>query len=392
MEKTFNQINNRIQGGVANVVTASEFKQQVQQFGLKSVAERVDVVTVGSFDFTECAGCFINLGHPDPPIRMDQVWLNDVEGYAGFGSVDLFLGAAKHSSLESWRFGGAHVMEQLIKGEQVRLRATGLPCDSHPLREFDTVITKQSINQFYLYLPRGLYQNFIVGVNGGDRTLYTFLGTLQARLGNAVYASGGALSPLLNDPELNILGVGSRIWIGGTTGYLAWEGTQHFPLQKRLPNATPMGPAGTVALIGDAKEMNPRWVRGARLQNYGPGLMIGVGVALPVLNELVAQRLAVLDKDIVAPVVDFAIPRRVRPIFAKVSYAQLKSGRIQLNGQSVRTAPLTSLFWGEKVAQELKIQITKGDFLLTEALQPFPKEQFFLSQDGRMGQGLTAWE
>ncbi|WP_218081156.1 homocysteine biosynthesis protein [Anthocerotibacter panamensis] len=390
--RTLDQINNRIQEGTVTVLTAHAFKQQVQREGLQSVAQRVDVVTVGSFEVAESAGAFFNLGHPDPPLRMQQVWLNDVEGYCGFGAVDFYLGAAKSSSTQEWRYGGGHVIEQLIRSEQVRLRATGYPNDCHPLREFDTLITKDTINQFYLYMPRGLYQNFIVGVNGGDRPLYTFLGTLQPRLGNAIYASGGAFSPLLNDPYLSLLGVGSRIWLGGAIGYVAWEGTQHFPLQKRLPNGTPVGPAATLALIGDCKAMDARWVRGCRLQNYGTGLMVGVGLALPVLDLTAAQHLAVTDQEVVAPVVDFAIPRRVRPVFDMVNYAQLKSGKILINGQAVRTAPLSSLYWAQEIAAELKGWVEEGRFMLHTAVAPLPLDQVFLSQEGRTAQGIAPWE
>ncbi|MFM7713526.1 MAG: homocysteine biosynthesis protein, partial [Microcystis sp.] len=102
----------------------------------------------------------------------------------------------------------------------------------------------------------------------GERTLYTYLGPLQPRLGNAVYSNPGAISPLLNDPDLEAIGIGTRLFLGGGIGYIAWEGTQHFPLQKRLQNRTPIGPASTLALIGDAKQMNARWVRGCYFKNY----------------------------------------------------------------------------------------------------------------------------
>ena len=177
-----------------------------------------------------------------------------------------------------------------------------------------------------MFNPRNLYQNFIVGVNGGDRTLYTYLGVLQPRLSNAVYSNPGGISPLLNDPDLATIGIGSKIFLGGGIGYIAWEGTQHFPLQKRLPNRTPIGPAATVALIGDAKQMNSDWVRGCYFKNYGPSIMLGVGVALPVTSEKIIANCSVINKDIVAPVIDFSIPRRVRPTFGLVSYEQLQKG------------------------------------------------------------------
>jgi L-aspartate semialdehyde sulfurtransferase len=234
-----------------------------------------------------------------------------------------------------------------------------------------------------LFNPRNLYQNFIVGVNGGDRALFTYLGPLQPRLGNAVYSNPGAISPLLNDPDLELIGIGTRVFLGGAIGYVTWEGTQHFPLQKRLPNRTPIGPAATLALIGDAKQMSSRWVRGCYLRGYGPSLMLGVGIPLPVLTEEVIAHCSVQDKDLVAPVVDFSIPRRVRPTFGLVSYAQLKSGKLTIDGQSVRVAPLASLYLSRQVAIELKQWIENGSFTLTEAVASIPSDRTFIPQDMR---------
>ncbi|MEG3979004.1 homocysteine biosynthesis protein, partial [Microcoleus sp. herbarium8] len=208
-----------------------------------------------------------------------------------------------------------------------------------------------------------------------------YLGPLQPNLGNAVYSSLGAMSPLLNDPHLQLIGIGTRIWLGGAQGYITWEGTQHFPLQKRQPNGTPIGPAATLALIGDAKQMNSKWVRGCYFKNYGPSLMLGVGIPFPVLNETVVANCAVSDKKIVAPVVDFSIPRRVRPTFGLVSYAQLKTGRILIEGKPVRAAPLASMFLSRQVALELKQQIEAGQFTLTAPVAPLPTDRVFLPQD-----------
>ncbi|MBC8123850.1 MAG: homocysteine biosynthesis protein, partial [Gemmatimonadaceae bacterium] len=291
-----------------------------------------------------------------------------------------YLGASQSAEGDS-NYGGGHVIADLVAGKSVRLRALGHPNDCYPRREFETVITKDTVNQCYLYNPRNVYQNFIVGVNGGERPLYTYLGTLQPRLGNAVYASTGALSPLLNDPLLASVGIGTRLFLGGGVGYVAWEGTQHFPLQKRLPNGTPIGPSATLALIGDLKTMDPRWVRGCRFHKYGPSLMLGVGIALAVLSETVVAGAAVQDSELVAPVIDFAIPRRVRPTFGLVSYAQLKSGQITIQGQRVRTAPLASMYLAGQVAEELKGWILAGRFLLSEPVAPLSQDRLFLAQD-----------
>ncbi|MBP5973338.1 homocysteine biosynthesis protein [Brasilonema sp. CT11] len=383
--RTIAEINHKISHKQAVVLTAEELKARVVEVGVAKVAKEVDVITTGTFEPMESSGAIINLGHTDPPIKIRRCWLDGVPAYSGFGAVDLYLGASCAMEVmdgeEVRERGGGHVIEDLIAGKTVQIRAQGQVTDCYPRATFETTITRETINQFYLFNPRNLYQNFIVGVNGGDRPLYTYLGPLQPRLGNAVYSNPGAISPLFNDPDLQLVGIGTRIFLGGGVGYIAWEGTQHFPLQKRLPNHTPIGPAATLALIGDAKQMDARWVRGCYFKSYGPSLMLGVGVPLPVLNEEVVARCAIQDKDLVAPIVDFSIPRRVRPTFGLVSYAQLKSGRISIEGRTVRVAPLASLFLSRQVAVELKQSILRGDFTLTEPVAPIELQRSFLPQD-----------
>jgi uncharacterized protein (DUF39 family) len=399
--RTIAEINEKILQKRAVVWTVEELKAKVQEIGVSKAFKEVDVISTGTFEPMESSGAIINLGHTDPPIKIRQCWLDGVPAYAGFGAVDLYLGAgaaADYSNTSdtidtenrqgnaSFDRGGGHVIEDLIAGKQVPLRAIGQVTDCYPRASFETSITKDTINQFYLFNPRNLYQNFIVGVNGGDRPLYTYLGPLQPRLGNAVYSNPGAISPLFNDPDLQLIGIGTRVLLGGGVGYVTWEGTQHFPLQKRLPNRTPIGPAATLALIGDAKQMNPKWVRGCYLKNYGPSLMLGIGVALPVVREDVVLHCAVCDRDLVAPVVDFAIPRRVRPTFGSFTYAQLKNGKIKIEGKTVRTAPLASIFLSRQIAEELKGKIAAGEFTLTEPVASIPSDRSFMSQDRRGSQ------
>lgn len=391
MLRTIAEINDRISRHRVVVWTVEELKARVAAVGVTQSAKEVDVITTGTFEPMESSGAMINLGHTDPPIKIRRCWLDGVPAYSGFGAVDLYLGATQAvesldgeevrvSETKSHR-GGGHVIENLIAGKSVQLKALGQVTDCYPRASFETTITRETINQFYLFNPRNLYQNFIVGVNGGDRPLFTYLGPLQPRLGNAVYSNPGAISPLLNDPDLQLVGIGTRVFLGGSIGYVAWEGTQHFPLQKRLPNRTPVGPAATLALIGDAKQMDAHWVRGCYFKSYGPSLMLGVGVPLPVLYEEVVANCAVQDQDLVAPIVDFSIPRRVRPTFGLVSYAQLKSGRVTIDGKLVRVASLASLLRSRQISEVLKQWIEAGTFMLTEPTAPLPKDRSFLPQD-----------
>jgi uncharacterized protein (DUF39 family) len=136
-----------------------------------------------------------------------------------------------------------------------------------------------------------------------------------------------------------------------------------------------------LALIGDAKQMQAEWVRGCYFRNYGPSLMLGVGIPIPILSPADLEPIAIRDEELVAPVIDFSIPRRVRPTFGLVSYAQLKSGHITLNGRKVRTAPLASLRRSMQVAEILKQWIVSGQFTLTQPVAPLSLDREFLAQN-----------
>ncbi len=127
-------------------------------------------------------------------------------------------------------------------------------------------------------------------------------------------------------------------------------------------------------MIGDLKQMDPRWLRGASFKGYGVTLTVGIGVPIPILDEEVLVHAAVRDEDLVAQVVDYSetYPQRETGSLAEVSYAQLKSGEISIDGKKVPTAGLSSYARGKEIAGMLKDWIQKGEFLLTECVQQLP--------------------
>lgn len=375
-EKTYQAINQRIESGEALVLTAEEMFDYVDRHGEAHAYETVDVVTTGTFGAMCSSGAFLNFGHSDPPIKMGRVWLNDVLAYAGIAAVDVYIGAAEISETQGMAYGGAHVIEDLLRGKPIRLQAKGPGTDCYPSREVDTYVTLSDLNQAYMFNPRNAYQNYSVAVNSSNETIHTYMGTLLPRFANATYSSAGQLSPLLNDPFYETIGVGTRIFLGGGVGYVAWEGTQHNPSVDRNEHGVPTANAGTIAVIGDLKSMDPRYVRAASIQNYGTSLYVGIGVPIPIVSRDLVRRTAVRDRDITAPVLDYSIGQRSRPTLANVSYEQLRSGQITLdNGQTVATAPLSSYQRAREIALELKEWIAAGDFQVTAPVHPLPDKQ-----------------
>jgi len=365
-ERSIEEINERIVDGSVRVVTADRMSEIVSELGPEEAAKEVDVVTTGTFGPMCSSGVFINFGHADPPIKMQRVWLNDVEAYTGIAAVDAYLGAAQLSEERGLNYGGGHVIEDLVAGKCIQMRATGYGTDCYPRKELETTITLEDLNQAIMVNPRNSYQRYFVATNSTDRTLYTYMGTLLPNYRNANYSGAGALSPLSNDPDFETIGVGTRIFLCDARGYVVGMGTQHSPVNR----------LGTLMVTGNLKEMNPEFLKGATFYGYGVTLFIGIGIPIPILNERIAKNTGIHDADIVTEVIDYGVSRRERPVLRKVTYEELKSGMIEIEGKEVPTSPLSSFLMANKVAEELKRRIEEGTFFLSLPVERLPTDTF----------------
>ena len=384
MAKTIAEINETIHKGQAVVVTAAEIIDIVREKGVARAAREVDVVTTGTFGPMCSSGAFLNLGHASPRIKFGggKIELNNVPAYSGLAAVDVFLGATAVPDDDprnkvypgEFNYGGGHVIEELVAGRDIHLVAAAYGTDCYPRKKLETLVNLKDINEAVLFNIRNAYQNYNVAVNVSEKTIYTYMGVLKPELGNANYCSAGQLSPLLNDPYYKTVGIGTKIFLGGGVGYIAWQGTQHNPGVIRGENGVPKRPAGTLAVIGDLKQMDENWLRGTSMLGYGTTITVGIGVPIPVLSEEILEYTAVRDTDIFAPIVDYAnaYPQRKPDILGEVSYSQLKSGRIKVQGKDVPTSSLSSYAKAVIIASTLKKWIEAGSFLLTEAVAPLP--------------------
>ena len=326
------------------------------------------------------SGVFLNIPHTSPKMKIQKLWLNNVSAYAGVAAVDFYLGATEIPENDpanqvfpgEFRYGGGHVIEDLVAGKDVYLRAISYGTDCYPRKEFETWININTLRSATLMNPRNAYQNYNVAVNrDAKRTIYTYLGVLRPEMGNANYCSAGQLSPLLNDPLFKTIGIGTKIFLGGTQGYVCWEGTQHDPNPLRSANSVPRRGAGTLTVIGDLKEMSAEWRRGASITGYGVSLMVGIGVPIPIVNEEIVRYTTVKDEEIFAPVVDYSsdYTNARDEVITEVTYKELKSGKIVVNGKEIPTAGLSSYAKAKEIANILKEWIQKGEFELTEPVR-----------------------
>ncbi len=384
VNKTYQEINAKIKSGKVVVVTAEEIIDIVKAEGPVKAAKQVDVVTTGTFAPMCSSGAFLNFGHTKPTIKASQVWLNKVPAYAGVAAVDCYIGATEACEDDplnkvhpgEFNYGGGHVIQDLVAGKKVHLKAGAYGTDCYPNREVEKEITLKTIPNAVLCNPRNGYQNYNCAVNLRKKTIYTYMGVLKPNAGNANYCSAGQLSPLFNDPYYKTIGLGTRIFLGGAIGYVTWWGTQHKPSAKRTKGGVPLTPAGTVWVMGDLKKMKPKWLVGASLLGYGCSLNVGMGIPIPLLNEEMAKYTSISDEAIFTQIIDYGndYPAGVSRSYGQVSYAELKSGTINFKGANIPTVPLSSTVRAREIAETLKKWIANGKFTLGEPQFTLPNK------------------
>ncbi len=375
-KRTIQQINDKIRSGDVVVVTAEEIIEIVKQEGPREAARHVDVVTTGTFAPMCSSGAFLNFGHSSPAIKASSVWLNNVPAYAGLAAVDCYLGATEPCEDDplnkvypgEFNYGGGHVIQDLVAGKDIHLKAVAYGTDCYPSRGIEKTVTLRTLPQATLCNPRNGYQNYNCAINLTNKTIYTYMGTLKPKAANANYCSAGQLSPLFNDPCYKTIGLGTRIFLGGGVGYIVWHGTQHKPAVKRTDKGVPLSPAGTLWVMGDLKQMSPKWLVGMSIRGYGCSLAVGIGVPIPILDEEIVSSTAVCDEEIWTQIVDYGgdYPKGISKSYGQVSYAELKSGQIKFRGEVVPTVPLSSVVKAREIADTLKRWISGGEFLLGE--------------------------
>jgi len=385
MAKTYAEINEKIASGKAVVLTAEEVIGYVDKKGLEAAAKEIDVVTTATFGPMCSSGCVLNFGHSKPKIRMTEAWIGDVQAYCGIAAVDLFLGATqlRHNDPANmyypgeFRYGGGHVIEDLIAGKKLQLFALSYGTDDYPRREIRTEFDINDLNQATMTNPRNCYQNYNVAVNASNKTIYTYMGALKPDMRNMTYSSAGQLSPLLNDPYYETIGMGTKVWLAGAHGIVYSEGTQHCSAVERGENGVPVEGAGTLALSGNMKDMDSEFVRGVSFKGYGVSLSLGVGIPIPILNSEILKRTTVRDSEIIGCVTDYSedYPQKTGNILARYTYEQLRSGEVELNGKKVRVSSMSSYNKAQKICGILKAEVEEGKFLLAESSQRLPLNQ-----------------
>jgi uncharacterized protein (DUF39 family) len=367
--RTEQQLQDLQRQGNLQVCSAAAFRQRVAELGLEQAFGQTHVVVASEATFTAQASLVLHLGPSDPPMRIERCRLGPVEASGGHGSTDLVLPIQR---------GGAQALERLLQGEQLPFSASGLPGLQQPRQELETRLGLEQIGTGRLLLHRGISENGVVAVSSREGLTATPWGPVLGPQASALFSCGGAGSIGLTMPGLALLGPGSPVLVAGGIGWVSGAGAGHNPQVRRQSSGHALTPGASCALEVDLHSLNPRWIRACDHQELGSALLVAVAAPVPLLNLLSAEQAAADHHQLEAPVLDYGIPRRVKPSLGRVRYSELLSGRLRLGSQRLRCAPAHSPRLAAELAAELVEQLQSGRFPLRLPLQPLPQRPALL--------------
>jgi uncharacterized protein (DUF39 family) len=209
-----------------------------------------------------------------------------------------------------------------------------------------------------------------VAVSSGEGLLPSPYGPLLGPFGNALWTAGGAGSIGLTMPALAQLGPGSPVLVGGAVGWVVGSGSGHQPQPRRQSSGHARSPGAVAAVCVDLHALEPGWLRPCFFEAQGSALLVPIAAPVALIDGATALQAAIADGQLEAPVLDLSVPRRLKPGFGAVSYAALRSGRIEVEGQGLRTAPSHSPRLAEAIARELVRRLEEDAFPLRLPVLP----------------------
>jgi uncharacterized protein (DUF39 family) len=357
------------QRGDLQVCTAAQFRDRVAELGLDQAFRQTHVVVASEAGFTSQASLVLHLGPSDPPIRIARCRLGSAEATGGHGNTDLVL---------PMQGGGAAALEALLQGQPLPFSASGQASLQQPRQELETQLSLQQIGAGQLLLHRAIAENGVVAVSSRDGLTPTPLGPVLGPRGSALFSCAGAGSIGLTSPGLRALGPGSPVLVAGAVGWVSGAGAGHNPQARRQASGHALSPGASCAVNVEVHGLERRWIRACHQRQEGSALLVALAAPVPLLDLDVARQAACGNEHLQAPVLDYGIPRRVRPSLGSVSYSELLSGRLQIGEQRIRCAPAHSPRLAQEIGAELCERLRAGRFPIRLPLVGLPQRPALL--------------
>ncbi|MHA1378659.1 MAG: methanogenesis marker 16 metalloprotein [Candidatus Helarchaeota archaeon] len=293
-KRTIEEIREKVKNGDANVFTAQELCDLIEN-GEEVKFEDIDVITAATKGIMSGTTAIVSFRVSEPGTfrKAKSMTLNGIPCFVGpcpnetLGVVDGIIFGTEHS-LDNPLYGGGHLFRDLIKNNDINVKVETIEG-----KEISVKTKLQNMDYAKMLATRNAFKNYLAFVNPTHEPVKTIFAVnkLQGPLYEATFCGCGALNPIQNDPDLEVLGVGSPILMNGSKGYIIGEGTRS---AKEKPN---------LMAIADIHDMKPEYT-GGFMTSAGPEVINSWAVPIPIINDKILNNVKKLDKDIHLDIVD----------------------------------------------------------------------------------------
>jgi putative methanogenesis marker 16 metalloprotein len=313
--KTIAEINGRLRRGEAVVMTAMEFKDEVRR-GRRFTPVDVDVVTTATRAIMSgtTATVVLPIAEDGEFQKLKELWLNGVPCATGLHPVeksryvDAIIPGTGESRDHHGRYGGGHLLRDLVEGKVIEVEAV-----ADDGRQFYSRVTLDDMPFARLYSFRNAYQNYAAFTNFKNERSYLgfpasiFSSRPMPRLKSITTSGSGEINPAENDPDARVLRSGMKIMVNGVLGTLIGWGTRSHDGSRNL------------SLAADLRGMDPQFMGGAKT-SHGVEVTNGIAIPFPILDQKIVDNLSeCLDANIPLNIADISD----RVTIAKATYADV---------------------------------------------------------------------
>ena len=292
--KSIEDINDKIRKGDVSVISADDLSDMVRNSERVTIND-VDVVTTATRGCMSGTAAILSFRFSDPGLfkRGKIVRFNGIPALPGpapnesAGFIDTIVYGTQPSIYDPF-YGGGHLFSDIIEGKEISVEVETL--DGRVLKN---EITIKDMNTAKIIGIRNSYRNYQAFTNGSKgifKTIFHPKG-LEGPYKECTIAGCGELNPVENDPYLNAMGIGSKILMNDSVGFIIGLGTK-----SKIERPSLM-------VVADMYSMNPDKIGGI-LTSDGPEVINTVAVPIPILNNDILENTKILDENIRLPLVD----------------------------------------------------------------------------------------
>jgi len=292
--RTFSEIQEKIDRGDVVILTAQEICDRVRK-GETFELHDIDVVTTATSALMSGTYAVLSfkVAEPDTFTKAAKVWINSVPAQVGpcpnerIGILDLIVLGTEASKIDPG-YGAGDLFRELVLGKKVLVEIE--TDEGQTLTSFTTL---KQIPHAMLHASRNAFKNYLAFVNPGKAAVSTIFHSemMKGNYEEMTFCGCGELNPLENDPELKTIGIGTKVLINGAQGFVTGPGTRSTADKPNL------------AGVADMHKMNPEFM-GGFTTGHGPDIITTWAVAIPVLDKDMLTHILKTDEQIPLKVVD----------------------------------------------------------------------------------------